>query len=130
MAPSFQRASGFKWLEALSEIAPLPKGIKPQWPSDSEAKSGALYFARPAIVFRGSLPFCCMNAHAEVSGVRSDKRRYGKRQRIWNKPNTINGDSWMTALREGNMLSPVNQVAALEHRRNTPAVSRHFGGMK
>ena len=72
--------------------------------------------------FRSSV-LCC----PEISGVRSDKRRYGKRQRIWNKPSTISGDSWMTALREGSMLSPPNQTAALEHRRGSPAISSHFG---
>ena len=57
MAPKFIQANEFKWLESLSEIAPLPEGMKLDL-SSHEAKS-------------------------EISGVRSDKRRYGKRQRIW-----------------------------------------------
>ena len=52
MAPSFARANDFKWLESLSEISPLPKNVKAQWPSDSEAKSGAYAYA-PAARHRG-----------------------------------------------------------------------------
>ena len=82
-----------------------------------------------ALTFHNRM-FSAWNDNSAISGVRSDKRRYGKRQRIWNKPNTVNGDSWLVALREGHMLSPANQVAALEHRRSSPAVSQHFGSMK
>ena len=58
MAPKFREANKFRWLEGMSEIEPLPHGQVAQWPTNSHAKS-------------------------EISGIRSDKRQYGKRIQIW-----------------------------------------------